>query len=112
MNRANTQPFSLKKIRAMELPTHGSHNFTCGSLLRVALNQFCRDWYQVPEETTCALVGTGSKVKFRSRRFVGVIAIRRRAVRETHAPDALDRQRLSSRVLDQAFKLACIKVVS
>src|SRR5258705_3564047 len=82
------------------------------SLLRVSLNLLRQDRYQVPKETTCALVGASSKVKLRSRRFIRIVTIGRRAVRETHAPDALDGQRLSRRVLDQAFKLVCIQVVS
>src|SRR6266478_1928936 len=82
------------------------------SLLRIALNQFSRNGYQVAKEAPGPLVGASGKVKLRSWRFIRIVAIGRRAVRETHAPDALDGQRLSRRVLDQAFKLACIQVVS
>src|ERR1700730_13740897 len=80
-------------------------------LLRVALNQLCGDRYQIAKQASCALVGASRKVKLRSRRFIWVVAIRSRSVREAHAPDSLNGKRFSSRILNQAFELARVQVV-
>lgn len=97
---------------AVDSEAHGPVDSQRISLLRVALNLFIGDRYQVSKQTLRRLAWPGRKVKLRCGSFVRVEAVGRRAVGRTHAPNSLDGKGLSAGILEQAIEFAGCKIIS
>src|SRR5258707_3999530 len=80
-------------------------------LLRISLDQLRCNRNQVSKEPCRTRVRPGGKVKLRRRRLIGIVAVHGCSIRKTHAPDALDHQRLSACIFEQSSKLARVEVV-
>jgi hypothetical protein len=80
-------------------------------LLIVAHGQFGGDGFEVAKEAACALVWTGGEVKLGGGSPGGVVAAGGGAVAGAESPQAVDGERVSACVSDQAEELAGGEVI-